>query len=67
VGLWCWILVHLCIAVKPADKPAGKPRRARTRFSAVANGDGTLLEVTAAIDEGTDQEKTATWPLSSED
>ena len=59
--------MHLCIAVKPADRPAGKPRHARARFSAAANGDGTVFEVTAAIDEGTDQERRMTCSFSIED
>ena len=44
MGLWLWVLVHAC-----AHKPAAKPRRARTSFSAAANVDGTVLKVTAAI------------------
>ena len=66
VGLWCCTLVHLCIAVEPADKPACKPRDARTRFNAAASGDDTVFEVTAAIYEGTVQKRTWTWSFSSE-
>ena len=62
VGLWLLVLVHVCIAVKPADKPAAKPRRARTSFSAVANDDGTGFFVTAALGESR-----VTWPFSIED
>ena len=61
------LLVHLCIAVKPADKPAARPRRARTSFSAVANCDGTVLEVTAAIHGGKDQEGRTTCSFPIED
>ena len=54
------LLVHLCIAVKPADKPVAKPRAPRTRFSAVAHGDVFL--VTAAL-----HERRVTWSFSIED
>ena len=53
-------LMHLCIAVKPADKPVAKPRAPRTRFSAVAHGDVFL--VTAAL-----HERRVTWSFSIED
>ena len=59
VGLWCWVLVHLCIAVKPADKPAGKPRRDVALFERRLRIDDAVEDRARREEEKTKQDEAA--------